>query len=96
MNIYVGNISREASENEIRSEFERYGQVESISLIKDKFTNTLKGFGFIEMPVKTEAEAAIKNLDGTMVSGRALTVNAATPKTESNNNNIRSFSRSRY
>ena len=95
MNIYVGNISREATEGEIRSEFERYGQVESISLIEDKFTNTLKGFGFIEMPVKTEAETAIKNLDGTMLSGRALTVNAAKPKTESNNNRG-SFSRSRY
>ncbi|RPI18847.1 MAG: RNA-binding protein [Ignavibacteriae bacterium] len=87
MNIYVGNISRDASESEIRKEFEQYGEVTSINLIKDKFTNMLKGFGFVEMPKKNEAEEAIKNLDGTMVNGRPLTVNPAKPKTVSNNHN---------
>lgn len=87
MNIYVGNISRDASEDQIRKEFETYGEVTSVKLIKDKFTNTLKGFGFVEMPKKNEAEEAIKNLDGSMLSGRPITVNPAKPKVVSNANN---------
>lgn len=99
MNIYVGNISRDSSESQIRKEFENYGEVTSVKLIKDKFTNTLKGFGFVEMPKKNEAEEAIKNLDGAMVSGRPLTVNAAKPKTVSNTGNNHNSNRkfnSRY
>ncbi len=83
MNIYVGNIPREATEASVREEFEQYGEVTTVNLIKDKFTNMLKGFGFVEMPKKEEAENAIKNLDGTMFSGRPLTVNPAKPRTES-------------
>jgi len=93
MNIYVGNISREATESKIREEFEQYGEVTTVNLIKDKFTNMLKGFGFVEMPKKEEAENAIKNLDGTMLSGRPLTVNPAKPKTESGNSPRRYNSR---
>ena len=85
MNIYVGNIPRETSEADIRSAFEQYGEVSTVNLIKDKYTNTLKGFGFVEMSNKTEAESAIKGLDGTMFSGRPLTVNPAKPKTEFGN-----------
>ncbi len=81
MNIYIGNIPRESTETELRDAFEQYGEVSTVSLIKDKYTNSLKGFGFIEMPKKDEAENAIKNMDGTMFSGRPLTVNAAKPKT---------------
>jgi RNA recognition motif-containing protein len=84
MNIYVGNIPKESSENEIREAFEQHGTVNSVNLIKDKFTNMLKGFGFVEMPSTTEAEKAIKSLDGVMFNGRALTVNQAKPRTESN------------
>ena len=83
MNIYVGNIPRETSEKEIREAFEQYGEVSTVSLIKDKFTNMLKGFGFVEMPKKEEAENAIKSLDGTMFNGRPLSVNPAKPRTES-------------
>ncbi|MGH2574767.1 MAG: RNA recognition motif domain-containing protein [Ignavibacteria bacterium] len=83
MNIYVGNIPREATETAIREEFEQYGEVTSVNLIKDKYTNVLKGFGFVDMPKKEEAENAVKNLDGTMFSGRPLTVNPAKPRTES-------------
>jgi cold-inducible RNA-binding protein len=82
MNIYVGNIPRETSESAIREAFEQYGEVTSVSLIKDKFTNMLRGFGFVEMPKQEEAENAIKNLDGTMFEGRPLTVNPAKPRTE--------------
>lgn len=95
MNIYVGNIARETSEKAIRDEFEHFGEVTSINLIKDKYTNMLKGFGFVEMPKKPEAEKAIENLDGTMLNGRPLTVNAAKPKTENSNSNSRRYN-SRY
>jgi RNA recognition motif-containing protein len=82
MNIYVGNIPRETSEAELKEAFEQYGEVATVNLIKDKYTNIVKGFAFVEMPKTTEAEAAIKSLDGTMFNGRALTVNPAKPKTE--------------
>lgn len=83
MNIYVGNIPRDTTEASIRAEFEQYGEVSTVNLIKDKFTNMLKGFGFVEMPKKEEAENAIKNLDGSMLGGRPLTVNPAKPRTQS-------------
>jgi len=86
MNIYVGNIPREATETEVRTAFEQYGEVSTVNLIKDRYTNILKGFGFVDMPKKTEAESAIQGLDGSMFSGRPLTVNPAKPKTESNDN----------
>ena len=86
MNIYVGNIPRETTETEVRSAFEQYGEVSTVNLIKDRYTNILKGFGFVDMPKKTEAETAIQSLDGTMFSGRPLTVNPAKPKTESTDN----------
>lgn len=86
MNIYVGNISRESNENEVRTAFEEYGEVTSVKLIKDKFTGVSKGFGFVEMPNKEQAESAIKNLDGSRLNGRVLNVAEAKPKTEGNNN----------
>lgn len=95
MNIYVGNISRETSENEVRAVFEEFGKVESINLIRDNYTKTLKGFGFIEMPDSEEADKAIKNLNGQMFNGRPLTVNVAKPKTENSGNRPRRF-RSSY
>jgi RNA recognition motif-containing protein len=85
MNIYVGNIPRETTESEVRTVFEQYGEVSNVNLVKDRYTNVLKGFGFIDMPKTSEAENAIKNLDGQMLSGRPLTVNPAKPKEDSNN-----------
>jgi RNA recognition motif-containing protein len=85
MNIYVGNIPRETSETQLREAFEKHGEVTTVNLIRDKYTNMAKGFAFVEMPNKSEAENAIKSLDGTMFNGRALTVNPAKPKTESSN-----------
>ncbi len=82
MNIYVGNISREATENDVRELFEAYGAVTSVSLIKDKYTGQLKGFGFVEMSGDDEAKNAIKNLDGQSLNGRPLTVSEARPRTE--------------
>ena len=85
MNIYVGNISRESSEQDIRLAFEEYGEVTSVNLIKDKFTGQSRGFGFVEMPNKEQADAAIKALDGQRLNGRALNVAEAKPKTDTGN-----------
>lgn len=83
MNIFVGNISRNATEDDIRQAFSAFGQVASVAILKDKFSGESRGFGFVEMPAKTEAEAAIAGLNGSDLKGRALTVNEARPKTDS-------------
>jgi len=83
MNIYVGNVPRETSEAELREAFEKFGEVSTITMVKDRYTNTFKGFAFIEMPKNEDAEKAIESMDGTSFSGRPLTVNQAKPKTES-------------
>lgn len=85
MNIYIGNIARETSEEEVKTLFEAYGKVEKINLIRDNYSNMLKGFGFVDMPDKEEAENAIKGLDGQMFNGRPLTVNVAKPKVKTDN-----------
>jgi RNA recognition motif-containing protein len=80
MNIYVGNISHGSSEDEIRSAFVTYGEVESVRLITDRETGRSKGFGFVEMPKNDQAQAAIAGLNGTELGGRKLTVNEARPR----------------
>ena len=82
MNIFVGNLSRDAVEEDVRQAFQAFGQVATVNIIMDKFTRESKGFGFVEMPVKTEAEAAIAGLNGKELKGRALTVNEARPREE--------------
>ena len=82
MNIYVGNLSREITEEELQKAFEAFGQVASASIIKDKFSGESRGFGFVEMPTKTEAQSAITDLNGKELKGRALSVNEARPRTD--------------
>jgi len=82
MNIYVGNLSRETTEDDLRQAFEAFGQVESASVIKDRFTGESRGFGFVEIPSKDEAQAAITGMNGKDLMGRALNVNEARPRTE--------------
>ena len=82
MNIYVGNLSRETTEDDLRQAFEALGQVESANVIKDRFTGESRGFGFVEMPSKDEAQAAITGMNGKDLMGRALNVNEARPRTE--------------
>lgn len=82
MNIYVGNLSRQTTEEDLRKAFEAFGQVESANVIQDKFTGESRGFGFVEMPGKQEAAKAIEEMNGTDLGGRALNVNEARPKTE--------------
>ncbi len=82
MNIYVGNISRTATEQDIKEAFEAYGAVQTASIIKDKFSGESRGFGFVEMPNKEEAEKAIAEMNGKDVKGRALNVSEARPRAE--------------
>ena len=82
MNIYVGNISRTATEQDLKEAFEAFGAVQSAAIIKDKFSGESRGFGFVEMPNKEEAEKAISSLNGKDLKGRTLTVNEARPRTD--------------
>jgi RNA recognition motif-containing protein len=82
MNIFIGNLSHQTQVDGLRRAFESHGQVTTASIIKDKISGESKGFGFVEMPVQTEAEAAISGLNGTQLDGRALTVNVAKPRTD--------------
>lgn len=82
MNIYVGNLARDVTEEDLRQAFETYGQVTSVKIITDKYSGVSRGFGFIEMPTKSEAQAAIAGLNGKELKGRTLTVNEARPRRE--------------
>jgi len=82
MNIYVGNLPHKATEDEVRQAFAEFGQVTEVRLITDKFSGESKGFGFVEMPSKAEAEKAIQEMNGKELMGRALNVNEARPKVE--------------
>ena len=80
MNIYVGNVLREATEDDLRQAFEPFGQVTSIKIIKDRYTGISRGFGFVEMPDYQEAKSALSGLNGKDLKGRALKVNEARPR----------------
>ena len=82
MNIYVGNLSRDLTETELREAFAAFGEVSSASIIKDKFSGETRGFGFVEMPNKDEADKAISSLNGRDLQGRTATVNEARPRTD--------------
>jgi len=83
MNIYVGNLSFSATEDEVRQAFGAYGNVSSVAIIKDRDTGRSRGFGFVEMPNQEEGQAAIQALNGKMMGGRALVVNEARPREDS-------------
>jgi len=83
MNIYVGNLSREVTEEELRQEFTAFGQVTSVSIIKDRHSGQSRGLGFVEMPSKAEGEAAIAGLKGKMLQERTLDVSEARPRSDS-------------
>ena len=82
MNIYVGNLSYDVTEDELRQEFEVYGQVASVSIVADRYTGRSRGFGFVEMPSVSEGQAAINGLNGKTVKDRALSVSPARPREE--------------
>ncbi len=80
MNIYAGNLSRQTTEDDLRQAFEAFGQVESVNIIKDKFSGESSGFGFVLMPSKEEAQKAIDELNGKELASRVIKVAEAKPK----------------
>jgi RNA recognition motif-containing protein len=82
MNIYVGNLSRDVSESDLKEAFQAFGAVTSASIIKDKYSGESRGFGFVEMPNKDEADKAIAGMNGKDLKGRNLTANEARPRTD--------------
>ncbi|HUH66497.1 MAG TPA: RNA-binding protein [Syntrophales bacterium] len=95
MNIYVGNLPYALTEDDLRQAFGEFGQVASVSIIKDQSTGHSKGFGFVEMPVLEEAQAAIGALNGKEMKGRKLNVNEARPRSDDRRGG-RPAGRSRY
>jgi len=82
MNIYVGNLSYEVTEEDLQKAFEGFGQTESVKIIKDNYSGRSKGFGFVEMSNNADAQSAIDSLNDKELKGRALKVNKARPRTE--------------
>ncbi len=82
MNMYVGNLSYDVAEEDLQTAFSEFGEVTSVNIIKDKFSGQSKGFGFVEMPNNSEADKALKALNGTEMKGRDLKVSQANPKRE--------------
>ena len=82
MNIYAGNLSYEVTDEDLQEAFAAFGQVSSARVIKDRDTGRSRGFGFVEMPVQAEAQAAIEGLNGKDLMGRVLNVNEARPRTD--------------
>ena len=82
MNIYVGNLSYDATDVTIREAFESFGQVTSARVIKDKYNGQSRGFGFVEMPAQSQAQTAIRSLNGKELLGKQMSVNEARPRTD--------------
>lgn len=89
MNIYVGNLSYQTTEDELRKAFEGYGTVSSVNIIKDKYSGESKGFGFVEMENKEEGTEAMAGLNGAEMNGRNMNVNEARPRNDNKNRNFR-------
>jgi RNA recognition motif-containing protein len=84
MNIYVGNLAYDVTDEDLKKAFEAYGQVATANVIKDQYSDRSKGFGFVEMPDQPEAQAAIGGLNGKDLNGRTITVSEARPKADKN------------
>lgn len=82
MNIYVGNLPKTTTEEAVRKVFEEYGEVTEVKLIKDQYSEELRGFGFITMPSKSDAQKAIQEVNSTEFEGQTLIVNEARPRTD--------------
>lgn len=80
MKIFVGNLSREVADDDLRLAFEAFGKVDTAEVVKDRFSSESKGFGFVEMPMAAEAQAAIAGLNGSMLKDRAVSVSEARPR----------------
>jgi len=91
MNIYVANLSADVGDDDLRQAFEAFGEVKSATVIKDKFSGKSRGFGFVEMLSKDEAQSAIQELNGKDLKGQSLTVNEARPRTDNRGGNRGGF-----
>jgi RNA recognition motif-containing protein len=80
VNIYVGNLSYQATDDDLREAFEKFGTVSSVQVIQDKFTGRSRGFGFVEMPDDAEGQKAIDGVNNTDIAGREVRVNEARPR----------------
>jgi len=80
MNLYVGNLAYSVTEEDLKDVFSEFGELESVNIIKDKYSGQSKGFGFVEMPDNSEADKAIKALNGSQLKGRPIKVNQAKPR----------------
>ena len=80
MDIYVGNLAHDATDDDLREAFEAFGQVEKANVIRDKISGESRGFGFVEMPSKDEAQTAIDEMNGKDLKGRAINVDESRPK----------------
>lgn len=87
MNIYIGNLSFDTTEDQLRQAFEGFGEVSTVNIISDKYTGKPKGFAFVEMAGKDESNAAISGLNGHELNGRAMNVNEAKPRAQSGGGN---------
>ena len=82
MKIFVGNLSRDVSDEDLLKAFEAFGKVETATVVKDKFSGEPRGFGFVEMPSGPEAQSAINGMNGKELKGRTVNVNEARPREE--------------
>ena len=96
MKIYVGNLSYEITEEDLRQEFVAFGEITSVSIITDKYSGRPKGFGFVEMASKAEAEAAITGLNGKTLKERTIMVNEARPRTDNRSGGFGGGRQQRY
>jgi len=94
MNIYIGNLSFDTTEEQVRQAFEGYGEVSSVSIVADSYSGKSRGFGFVEMSNRDEAAAAINGLNGQELDGRTLNVNEARPRAEKGDRSSRGGDRS--
>jgi RNA recognition motif-containing protein len=91
MNIFVGNLASDVKEEELKQIFSQHGRVESVKIIRDMFSQTSKGFGFVEMPGKAEAQKAMTELNTYELKGKKLTVNEARPQRDRRGGGRRRF-----
>jgi RNA recognition motif-containing protein len=82
MNIYVGNLALQVTDDDLRLAFENFGKVESAKIVTERFSDESRGFGFVEMPDNREAREAVEGLNGTELKGRGMIVNEARPRSQ--------------
>ena len=91
MNLYVGNLALNVSETDLQQAFEAFGEVESVKIIKDRYSGESRGFGFVEMPSGAEAQSAMNSLNGTELKGLAIKVNQAKPQKNKSRRGYRGY-----